>query len=89
MTKNACSNVEFATIHPSYASRDYRYTWCLTSPGKEKVGILQGVAKVDVNLGLVVQKWIPKKDEFLSELVFVPRSEEEEDGYLIGYLMHA
>jgi carotenoid cleavage dioxygenase-like enzyme len=75
-------------IHPSYASRPYKYAWCLSSPGTSQVSPVQGLIKVDAEAGEVVQKWIPESYEYLAEVIFVPRSEKEEDGYLIGYLMN-
>jgi all-trans-8'-apo-beta-carotenal 15,15'-oxygenase len=84
-----CKTVEFPLIHPSYVSRPYQYAYCLGSPSPDKMMPIQGLVKIDVHAGEIVEKWLPEPHQFISEAVFSPRSEEEDDGYLIAYLMDA
>jgi len=87
LTDNACANVDFPMIHPSKVGQSYQYAWCGTTASKDRVQALQGLAKVDVQAAQVVEKWIPEPHQYLSEVVFAARSEKEDDGYLVGYLM--
>ena len=89
---------DFPMIHPDFVGRPYRYAFvgCSASPGT--MGPVQGLAKVDVEAGRVVEKWLPDHGEYLSEVVVVPRgepgigkskvrAENEDNVYLIGYLI--
>ena len=89
LSENGSKSVDFPVLHPRSFGQPYKYAFCGAGASVEKCMPLQGFVKIDVEQGKVVQKWLPKEEhEFLSELVFAPRSEEEDDGYLLGYLLN-
>ena len=91
-------NVEFPVINPSNVGKPYQYAYLPTSPSDTVMSPQQGLAKVDVQQGRIVQKWVPDEPHwFLNEVSFVPRktshdssnnnNNDEDYGYLVGYLM--
>jgi all-trans-8'-apo-beta-carotenal 15,15'-oxygenase len=85
------ANCEFPVIHPRVVGKDYRYAYVAASNTIERNAVVQGLAKVDVQRGLVVDRWRPERHEFLGEVSFCPRpdgNDEEDHGYLIGYLLN-
>jgi len=100
LSNSTAAVVDFPAVHPSYVGRPYRYAYVGTSPSVDKVGAIQGLAKIDLSRSNVVEKWLPlEPHQFLSEVVVAPRQtsrealdngdedEIEDNAYLIGYLM--
>ena len=88
---DAAKTVEFPMVHPNYVGKPYRYTYCGASPSDTIMSPIQGICKIDVEAGEIIQKWLPPQPEcFLGELSFVPRtnSDEEDDGYLVGFMLN-
>lgn len=81
------ANVDFPVIHPHSTARPYKSVFMGCNANPSKMGPIQGLCKVDVERGVMVEKWLPKPQEFLSEVVMTPRSDREDDAYLIGYLL--
>ena len=94
MTAAAATSVEFPTLNPAHVGKPYRYVYCGGSPSNTLMSPIQGLCKVDVIQGEIIQKWLPEPQCFVGEVSFVPRTSdntdvnrEEDDGYLIGYMM--
>lgn len=89
MSQDDSRNVDFPIVHPNYVGQPYKFAFCSATASTDTNMPLQGLIKVDVEEGKTVQKWFPPEDhEFLSELAFAPRSDQEDDGYLLGYLLN-
>jgi all-trans-8'-apo-beta-carotenal 15,15'-oxygenase len=69
----ASATVDFPVIHPDYVGKPYRYAYLGGCASPSVVGPLQGLLKVDVQMGCVVEKWLPCPHEFLSEVAVIPR----------------
>jgi all-trans-8'-apo-beta-carotenal 15,15'-oxygenase len=69
----ASATVDFPVIHPDYVGKPYRYAYLGGCASPTAMGPLQGLLKLDVQLGCVVEKWLPLPHEFLSEVTVVPR----------------
>ena len=90
LTESAAATVDFPAIHPDYISRPYSLAYIGCSASATDMSPLQGLLKLNVQTGEALEKWLPAEEhEYLSEFVFVPRGEGEEDGYLLGYKMDA
>ena len=91
MSTNASRNVEFPVINPNYEGKQYQYAYVIANGSKEKVTPIQGLGKVDVKIGEMVQKWLPEEHQYLQELQFIPKSSGndvgEDSGYLMGYMI--
>lgn len=88
MTEEASKSIDFPVLNPKNIGLPYRFAFCAAGASVSSVQPHQGLLKVDVQKGQVVEKWMPNYDyEFLSEVAFVPRDgKDEDDGYLMGYL---
>jgi all-trans-8'-apo-beta-carotenal 15,15'-oxygenase len=85
------ANCEFPVINPKLVGKDYQYAYVAASNTVERNAVVQGLAKVDVKQEKVVDHWRPKPYEFLGEVSFCPRPNDEDGedhGYLIGYLLN-
>jgi all-trans-8'-apo-beta-carotenal 15,15'-oxygenase len=89
--------VDFPVVHPAKVGQPYRYAYVLGSASSTTVSPVQGLLKIDALAGRCIARWMPStEDEFLSEVVFIPRSKpddvdtdiDEDYGYLLGYLMN-
>eukprot|EP00980_Cylindrotheca_fusiformis_P011463 scaffold2659_cov107-Cylindrotheca_fusiformis.AAC.6 len=83
------ATVEFPVVNPQKLSRPYKYAYCATSATARDVAPLQGLAKIDVETGRLLEKWLPEPDQFLNEVAFCPKanSDKEDDGYLVTYIL--
>ncbi|KAG7341666.1 carotenoid oxygenase [Nitzschia inconspicua] len=85
------ANCEFPIINPKRVGKKYHYAYVAASNTSYRNGVVQGLAKVDVEEEKVVQRWKPERHEFLGEICFVPRDgnkEDEDHGYLMGFLFN-
>jgi all-trans-8'-apo-beta-carotenal 15,15'-oxygenase len=90
------ANCEFPIINPQMVGEEYKYAYIGASNTSYRNGVVQGLAKVDVKEGKVIQHWKPQRHEFLGEVCFVARgtkdgkdvNEEEDLGYLMGFLFN-
>jgi all-trans-8'-apo-beta-carotenal 15,15'-oxygenase len=89
------ANCEFPIINPQVVGKNYKYVYVAASNTSYRNGVVQGLAKVDVNKEKVIQHWKPERHEFLGEVCFVPRGKEnskdmneEDQGYLMGFLFN-
>jgi all-trans-8'-apo-beta-carotenal 15,15'-oxygenase len=87
LTKTAGTTVDFPIVHPDYVGQPYKYAFLATSSSSKRMGPLQGLLKMNVHEGSVMEKWLPEPHQFLSEASVIPRSSREEDVYLVGYLL--
>lgn len=67
------ATVEFPVVNPAVVGKPYRYAYVASSRTAVRNGVVQGVAKVDVQEGRVIDQWRPQRHEFLGEVVFCPR----------------
>jgi all-trans-8'-apo-beta-carotenal 15,15'-oxygenase len=90
LLSEGCANVDFPVVHPEYVGRPYQYVYCSASASPSNTMHVQGLAKIDVRAGTMLQKWLPEEYQFLSEVAFCKKegSKAEDDGYLVGYLMN-
>eukprot|EP00980_Cylindrotheca_fusiformis_P021152 scaffold8128_cov60-Cylindrotheca_fusiformis.AAC.4 len=81
--------VEFPVVNPHKLSRPYKYAYCGTSAAAKGMTPLQGLAKIDVETGRLLEKWLPEPDQYLNEVAFCPKSnsDKEDDGYLVTYIL--
>jgi all-trans-8'-apo-beta-carotenal 15,15'-oxygenase len=88
------ANVEFPVINPAVVGQEYRYAYIAASNTVVRNGVVQGMAKVDVQKEQVIDQWKPLNHEFLGEVSFCSRPNqdqkqlEEDYGYLITYLFN-
>jgi all-trans-8'-apo-beta-carotenal 15,15'-oxygenase len=85
-----CGTVEFPVVNPDRVGRPYQYTYCATSASARGVTPLQGIAKIDVTTGKLLEKWLPEPHQYVTEATFCPKaggSDAEDDGYLVTYLL--
>lgn len=86
-----CATIEFPVVNPSKMSQPYKYAYCATSASATQMGPLQGVAKIDVETGKLLEKWLPEPNQYITELSFCPKagakSDKEDDGYLVTFLL--
>jgi len=88
-----CATVEFPIVRPSRVGRSYKYAYCACSASETTTTPLQGLVKIDVETGKMLEKWLPEPQQYLSEVSFCikKRVDEslvaEDDGYLVGYLV--
>mmetsp|Transcript_22987 Transcript_22987/g.54558 ORF Transcript_22987/g.54558 Transcript_22987/m.54558 type:complete len:311 (-) Transcript_22987:1541-2473(-) len=90
------ANVEFPVVNPAVVGQEYQYAYVSASNTVIRNGVVQGLAKVDVQKGQVIDQWRPLNHEFLGEVSFYPRPtqaekqhpREEDYGYLITYLFN-
>lgn len=86
-----CATIEFPVINPSRISQPYKYAYCATAAGASDMSPLQGIAKIDVETGTLLEKWLPEPDQYITEVAFCPKmgqaSDKEDDGYLVTYLL--
>eukprot|EP00957_Ditylum_brightwellii_P130231 9934702-Ditylum_brightwellii.AAC.1 len=86
-----CAMVEFPVINPKKVGEKYKYVYCTTSASARYTSPLQGIAKINVETGELVGKWLPEPHQFTTEVAFCPKEtsccSREDDGYLITYLL--
>lgn len=89
------ANVEFPVVNPAVVRKDYQYAYISASNTAVRNGVVQGLAKVDVQKEEIVDQWRPANHEFLGEVSFCTRPSKgkeadtaEDFGYLITYLFN-
>jgi all-trans-8'-apo-beta-carotenal 15,15'-oxygenase len=84
-----CATVEFPVVNPKKLSQQYKYVYCATSASANEMSPLQGLAKINVETGKLLEKWLPEPDQYITEVAFCPKanSDKEDDGYLMTYIL--
>jgi all-trans-8'-apo-beta-carotenal 15,15'-oxygenase len=87
---NETGSIEFPVVHPDYVGRRYKYVYGTSGASATLNAPPQGLVKVHVETGRVVEKYLPEPNQFFSEFLVVPRPNgtAEDDAYLIGYRMN-
>jgi all-trans-8'-apo-beta-carotenal 15,15'-oxygenase len=84
------ASVDFPVVHPEYVGKPYQYVYIGASASPTTPMPVSGVAKIDVQSGKTIQKWLPEEHQFLSEVAFCKKegAVAEDDAYLVAYLMN-
>ena len=79
---------EFPQVHPQRVGRAYRRVYLGVAADPVANAPLQGIMALDVETGRQ-QMWLAGRRGFVSEPVFVPRGEAEDQGWLITVVYNA
>lgn len=81
------TQVDFTSVDPKVSCKEHRYIYASCGSDMTKSSPVQGVVRIDSKDG-TEQKWLPAKDEFLGENIFVAKNgaTEEGDGYVLSIL---
>lgn len=84
-----CATVEFPVVNPKKISKPYTYAYCATAATEKEMAPLQGLAKINVETGKLLEKWLPEPDQYLNEIAFCSKenSDKEDEGYLMTYIL--
>lgn len=79
---------EFPAIHPSHEGRPYRYVFLIGAEQTEGNAPHQAIIKRDLAEG-TSHLWSAAPRGFVGEPIFVPRSEQEDDGWVLTLVYDA
>ena len=81
------TQVDFTSVDPKVSCKEHRYVYASCGSDNTKSTPPQGIVCIDT-IDSTEQKWMPEKDEFLGENIFVARegATTEGDGYVLTIL---